>query len=212
MRLLKVMAAASVAALMGSSAMAANLVVNGDFEAGNTGFGSEFTFNTSNFAAGEYGIVTNPRAWNGNFRIFGDHTTGTSNMMIINGSQGTDDVVWSQTIAVTQNTDYDFSLWVQSAFSGSSDNQVRINGVDVGDVFADSFLDDWTFVTRQWNSGSATSAFIEIINLATGFGGNDFAFDDISFVGGSTAPVPVPAAALLFAPLAAVAAMRHRKG
>lgn len=211
MKLIQTLGAISAAVLLGSSAVAANLVVNGDFEAGDTGFGSDYGFATVNGSAAQYGIVTNPRAWNGAFREFGDHTTGTTNMMIVNGGTATDDVVWRQSIAVNPNTDYDFSLWVQNAFGGSSANQVRINGDFLGDPFADTFLDEWTEVTRQWNSGMATMALIEIVNVSNGFGGNDFALDDISFVGDAVAPVPVPAAALLFAPLAAGAAMRRQK-
>lgn len=195
----------------GSSALAANLVVNGDFESGNSGFSSDFLFTTSNSLPAQYTVGTNPRAWNRNLRSFGDNTTGSGNMMIVNGSQSAGDVVWRQSIAVNPGTSYDFSMFVRSAFSGSGDSQLRINGETIGDAFLDGDVSDWLEITRSWSSGLSSTALIEIINLGTAFGGNDFAFDDISFIAGDTSAIPVPGAALLFAPVAALAASRRRK-
>ncbi|NRA31236.1 MAG: hypothetical protein HRU11_13355 [Parvularculaceae bacterium] len=205
-----VIAVASVLAL-GGPALAANLIVNGDFEAGNTGFSSDYLFTTSNRNPAQYTVGTNPRAWNSNLRSFGDNTTGSTNMMIVNGSQSVGDVVWRQSVAVNPATSYDFSMFVRSAFSGSGDSQLRINGQTVGDPFLEDDVTDWLEIKRSWESGLSSIALIEIINLGTAFGGNDFAFDDISFLEGDTSAVPVPAAALLFVPLAAGVLLRSRK-
>src|SRR6202008_2603979 len=63
------------------------LVTNGDFSAGNTGFSSNYILGTGGSYgavsnAGTYSITTNPKLAHSNFAIFGDHTTGTGNMLV----------------------------------------------------------------------------------------------------------------------------------
>ncbi len=172
-----------------------NLVVNGDFEAGNTGFTSQYNAPStpppgnccgllSN--AGDYAITTNPNIVHTNFVNCVDVTaTGPGNMMVVNGSTIANTIVWAQTISVSPNTDYNFSAWVSSLENTNSINvshlQFFINGVQVGPIFQPSLTGcSWQQFFETWNSGIEISADISII-AQNSAGNNDFALDDISF-------------------------------
>ena len=63
-----------------------NLIVNGDFSAGNTGFQSQYTYNaTSVVNETVYTVGPNPADFSPYVASFGDHTSGSGLMMIVNG-------------------------------------------------------------------------------------------------------------------------------
>ncbi len=166
-----------------------NLVVNGDFSAGNTGFTSSYTYASgpsSVLLEGHYSVYDNPFSVHTGFTSFGDHTTGTGEMMIINGSPTPTDV-WCQTITVDPYTDYDFSAWIANCSSVTVGPDVptlqfKINGVLIGTpTVISSAPGVWTNFFSIWNSGAATTASICIYDLNTTASGNDFVLDDISF-------------------------------
>ncbi len=162
------------------------LVVNGDFSNGDQGFTSNYTSrpnNTPMLNEGEYSVATNPRSVHGGFSSFTDHTSGTGNMIVVNGSSNPNTSIWCQTITVQPNTDYDFSAWMASAHpSQPAILQFSINGNLLGNpVTLSSIPGRWTQFHIPWNSGTSTTATICIVNQNTAYGGNDFAIDDISF-------------------------------
>ncbi len=173
--------------------LSGDLVVNGKFSSGYTGFTSNYTIGTGGSYGqlsyeGTFAVVTNPAMVHSNFSSFGDHTTGSGNMMVCNGSTIANDVVWKQTISVTPNTNYNFSAWVASVMnlvSGSDAAQLQfsINGNLIGPVYYASLTaGQWTNFFVNWNSGSNTSAVIKIVDQNIGSpGSNDFALDDIFF-------------------------------
>jgi gliding motility-associated-like protein len=169
--------------LLTSQVIGNNLVTNADFTAGNTGFTSEYNYTTSNSAEGQYWIGPNASAWNGGMSNCGDHTSGSGNMMIINGSPVANARVWTQTIAVTPGTNYTFSTWIASMHSSNPARlQFAINGTNLGNnISASSTTCQWNRFSADWNSGSSTSATITVINNNTILDGNDFALDDIFF-------------------------------
>lgn len=164
------------------------LVVNGDFSTGATGFTSDYvpgfggTYGLLS-AAGTYAVSTNPQLTHVNFQSFGDHTTGNGNMLVVNGADVLGQNVWCQTVAVTPNTDYAFSAWLASAVSGSPAELVfTINGATIGTpLLAPWATGQWVNFYSVWNSGANTSATICITNQNSQDSGNDFALDDISF-------------------------------
>jgi gliding motility-associated-like protein len=172
------------------SLMPFNLVVNGDFSAGNTGFTSSYTYAGTGSSAlvpeGVYTVTTDPHLEHSGAVSFGDHTTGTGEMMAINGA-GTPISVWCETIPVLPNTDYNFSAWIanwSSADVGTGDPilQFMINGVLIGTpTTITSAPGVWVNFFTTWNSGTNTVATICIYDENTAAGGNDFALDDISF-------------------------------
>lgn len=173
-----------ICSLNTTKAQAVNLIINGDFEAGNVNFSTDYDFSNINSNEQQYTITSDPQLSNNAFDSFGDHTTGNSNMMVINGAVSPDQIVWQQTVSVLNNTVYDFSAWIASAFSVSPANlEFSINSVPIGSFVASTTTGLWQEFTSVWNSGSNTSAQITIVDTNLAFIGNDFTLDDISFQG-----------------------------
>lgn len=161
-----------------------NLIVNGDFSQGNVGFTSSY----ANYAGGignGYIIDTNAQIYNSQHSGF-DHTTGSGNYLIADAAPGTVDV-WCQTVAVTPNTLYDFSMWVNNIIRPTSNVadptlEVTINGIVLTNTGSIPEVPDvWVNRTAQWSSGVNTSATICIRAVAVSGQGHDFGLDDISF-------------------------------
>ncbi|MBQ3734961.1 MAG: gliding motility-associated C-terminal domain-containing protein, partial [Bacteroidales bacterium] len=168
-----------------------NVVVNGGFEAGYTGFTTDYNY------------VANPSQHNlgfGNFVINEDaHNVwplqhqygygGDGLFMIVDGASYPNATVWSQTVNVQPNTSYDFSAQIVSLCASDisvARLQFVVNGVQLGPIFeAPSTLYQWVKFHDFWNSGNDTVATITILNQNTNGQGNDFGLDDIVF-----APMP----------------------
>src|SRR5690242_43828 len=58
-------------------------ILNGDFESGNTGFTSGYTYATVD--QGTYFVSANPHSTYPSSLSFGDHTTGSGNMLTADG-------------------------------------------------------------------------------------------------------------------------------
>lgn len=168
-----------------------DLVTNGNFELGNTGFVSAYGFisqsaNTASggkglYPEGRYAVDKSAADYHGNFTGLGNG--GTGNFMIINGATISGQAVWKQTILVQPNTAYNFSTFISSVNESNPANlRFQINGVVLGpNITASTTRGRWSQFSAAWNSGSNTSAEIAIINDNTVAGGNDFGLDDISF-------------------------------
>ena len=168
-----------------------NVITNGDFSQGNTGFSTEYLFgpNTNGGQWGDlsdegtYAITTNPNFAHSNFANCSDHTNGFGNMYVANGSATAGLEVWCQSVIVIPNTTYEFSTWVTSVVSGTpAQLQFSINGNLLGPIYpAPAFTCGWEQFFETWDSGNNTNIEICIINQNTFASGNDFAIDDISF-------------------------------
>lgn len=177
-----------------------NIVTNGSFENGNTGFTSGYSYYTTNSNTwgvigqeGTYTINTNSANVHNNFGSYPclDHTygNGTGKCMYVNGAGSANTTVWQQVINVQPNTDHIFITWVATLAQGSSSTtselarlQFSINGQTIGNIFtAPSATAQWQQFYQIWNSGNSTTATIRILNQNTVNSGNDFAIDDISF-------------------------------
>jgi len=175
------------------------LVTNGDFSSGNTGFTNAYGYTTAPnglFPEGLYAVGADPTFFHSNF--WGrDHTTNSGNFLIVNGIGSPGVVVWQETVAVIPNTDYYFSAWAISlnTVPPYANLQFNVNNVLVGTTAPLSSRPDnnnppynWQRFYGNWNSGSSTTAVIQIVDLQTALGGNDFGLDDVSF--GTLAPIP----------------------
>ena len=160
-----------------------NLIINGNFSAGNTGFTSAYTYTTNLWPEATYCVGTNPQTFHSNFSPCGDHTTGNGNMMIVNAAGTPNVVVWQQTVPVVPGANYVFSCWLTSVHASSpAQLQFFVNGVQIGPVFgASATTCQWNMFFNTWFSGTATSAVISIRNQNTSLSGNDFAIDDLYF-------------------------------
>ena len=166
-----------------------NLITNGNFEAGNSGFTSDYQyFNPTNtaFLQKAYGVVSNPNAWEIGFTSCPDHTTGTGKMIVVDGSNVNigNNKFWKQTIPVSAGQNYTFSYWVQSLSAPNyASIVVKVNGVTIGTDSAPSVITcgNWVQYTYTWSSGVSTTAQISMEDTVFIAPGNDFAIDDIAF-------------------------------
>ncbi|REE08247.1 putative secreted protein (Por secretion system target) [Winogradskyella pacifica] len=189
--------------------IANELVTNGDFELGNTGFSSDYNYKEDLpglVPAGQgelyndsgnngYSITTNGQNVHDNFWGY-DHTTGSGNFMAVNG-HGSSLVVWSQDIIVEPNTAYYFSAWGMSMnWQNNTNNRAQLTfNVDGTNLGTAPILpnrsnnnapgaDNWQRFYGDWTSPNwpgPQTITIEIRNLNWRTSGNDFGIDDISF-------------------------------
>lgn len=159
------------------------LSINSSFNAGNSGFTNAYTYQSNLANPGNYYVGTNPAIHNPAFENCSDHTTGTGEMLIVNGTNGVNETVWEQNIPVIPNTDYLFTYWVLNVQNGTTTNlQSGINGNPYGTVTAiDSTGCQWIQLTETWNSGTNTTVDLSILTQPSTTPGNNFAIDDIYF-------------------------------
>ncbi len=190
--------------LLSTISFAQNLVSNGDFEAGNTGFTTTYvnvppaanpTPGPSHYAITDTAewykpIGGQPHPW----QPCTDHThlSGPGkNMMVMDAASVANQPLWCQTVYnIKPNTAYKFSTWVESVILIKEYGtpslpilQFKINGELLGQPF--KVTDDacnWSQFYEIWNSGNSTSADICIVNQNLEQKGNDLAIDDISLM------------------------------
>lgn len=178
-----------IATMLGLSALCCNpayadLIVNGDFSVGNSGFDSEYLYSPGNIKRAEtYDIVTDPAGFHGSATPFGDRTSGDGMMMAVNGSTTTDGYVWIQTVDVVPNKTYAFSIWISTWHPESPATlRIIINSSPISlDFVSPQTAGIWERHDATWHSQSSSTATISVVNISTQFIGNDFAMDDITF-------------------------------
>ncbi len=176
-----------------------NLVVNGGFEAGNTGFTSAYSlYSTGTLSEGFYAVTTDPQLVHSGMGRFADHTPGSGTLMMVVNGKTTQQTVWQETVVVSPNTTYQFAAFSASPNTVTPPPELRfeINGTAVGTLSVPPVTGQWAPFSANWNSGTATSAILKIINMNVAFYGNDFTLDDISF----TAVASFPSGTVSFAP------------
>ncbi len=198
MRILNFLMAFVFLAFITSKACGANLIVNGSFEQGYTGFSTTYSYVTSGTiidTQGRFAITTDPKILHPFMADYHDHTTGSGNMLVANGA-ATGGAIWEETISVTANTNYEFSFWASTANEYEPSNinpanlQYFINDVSLGTIELPTQYGLWVREFKTWNSEMASSATIRIVDADTAQWGNDFALDDITLT-------PEPATLLL---------------
>jgi len=155
-----------------------NSVVNGDFSSGNTGFTSEYNFNPNTnvdgLGQGSYNIDSQtPNLWSNCPPIDGL-------MMVVNAATVTNVEVYCTLVPVCPNTDYQLSTDVMNINNPPPILQFSANGSAIGSPITGGS----TCIPEQffaiWNSGSATSLEMCVVNQSTAASGNDFALDNVS--------------------------------
>ncbi|MCC5923421.1 MAG: hypothetical protein JJT77_06530, partial [Crocinitomicaceae bacterium] len=160
-----------------------NLVVNGHFEEGNTGFTSDLILGSygSSFLPGSYAVTFNPSLFNAGFQGTGSPNSG--NFLVVDGADQANQNIWCQTIPVSPNTYYEFEMELASMLAISpAILSVQINGTPLPNTFeAPNAMNVWEQHSEFWFSGASTSAQICIIGINLDITGNDFGIDNISF-------------------------------
>lgn len=179
----------------------AGLILNGDFEAGNTDFVSDYLFANGLGIGGQetFDLITNPSLHHPSGANYGDHTTGTGTMMAVNESLTPNVLIWSELISISPETTFNFTGWISSwTPSNPSVLDVRFNGSSIGTITAPSTTGIWSQFEFSWDSGTSTSALIELRNLTTADIGGDFSLDDLNLEGPQIAAVPEPSSIVIF--------------
>ncbi len=163
-----------------------NLVVNGSFSAGNTGFTSNYHYDTTlHTIIYPYTVGSDAANYNGWSQIY-DHTCGCpgGEYLLTNICNFPALECWNEGIPVKRNTYYTLSFWGVSIHNSSQASIiVFFNAAASGQksVFPDT-LGVWRHYTEGWCSGTDTSVYISIVNFNDFNGvGNAFGLDDISF-------------------------------
>ena len=168
--------------------LSANLLANGDFSRGATGFSTSLARGgTSLVNAGTYVVGTDPHTYHSGGASFGDHTTGSGDMLIVNGSIYPNVTVWRETIITTPGVEYSFSGWAASWATDGPDEgdispaepQVAVNGKSIASTTLPSTAGQWTAIYGTWVASSVRSTLI-LTDLNTSGAGNDSAYDDFS--------------------------------
>jgi len=157
-----------------------NLIVNPSFESGNTGFTTDYNYNSSLYIEGDYFVGTNPTATHHMFANCSAYDG--AHFMILNGSANYSQI-WCQTIAVEAYEKYKLSAWASSVISTSpAELQFAINGVNFGSILnLPSATCQWENLSDYWYADANITADICITNLNTASSGNDFVIDDLFF-------------------------------
>ena len=162
-----------------------NMVANGSFENGNTGFTSEYLFAPTRNADGQFGIVPNASQWYPGLNCINcrDHTNPpTGNMLVSDGSVIANRKIWNSNILVSTNTTYRISFWA-IAYDAIETAQLAlfINNRKSGEWSSTSSeIGSWKQFSTLWNSGSEGILNLDIRNLNITAINNRFSIDDIS--------------------------------
>lgn len=174
----------------GNIVVGGNLIVNGDFEMDNAGFGSSYGYVTPTTGAlypeGLYTVTSLASNVHGNFNSTPDKNVIGTKQMVINGNTTAGAVVWSQSVSVSTQANYEFTYWLQTVVNGTdpapSKLQLYVNGEMAGPIYtANPASGNWTQYVYNTSSGSNTILNLELINQTTAANGNDFALDSITF-------------------------------
>lgn len=193
----------SVTYTVSSSTSGSQNAVNWNFSSGNSGFGTQYIYSpTSIWNEGTYAVGSSANAVHPNFAAWGDHTTGTGNYMIINGSTSGIKTIWSQTVALPAGSSATLSLWMLTLATPAGQFRVKINGTVIGsNQTTPTTVGVWGNYTFPFTVPASGNAVVLIESVSTLLAGNDFGLDDIQFTYSCTAsaslnvqPYPVPLA------------------
>ena len=182
-----------------------NLIINGDFEMGNTGFYSDYQYIEPwenlppvgmHISPGQYSVVSFPRQVNSPWA----RCTYDGLMMVVDGaSSGKNTDVFKTEVDVKTDTWYAFSCEVSSiSNSPTISNVASLQFYINGETFTQIHHPDtanipgshgyyyttcrWKKIYQLWYSGSNTHISISLQNYNQASGGNDFAVDNLRFM------------------------------
>ncbi len=165
-----------------------NLFVNSAFEDSppNSGFTSQYVETTeTNLISGSYVITDTPnKGWGAAHLDIGDHTSGTGNMMVIDGSTSANDTLYKQTVVVSSGKSYVFSFWGINAHTLSpgtnpANLELVVNNISLGTY--ELIEMQWRIKFAFWRATFSGPVEVAIINRQINGLGNDFAIDDVEF-------------------------------
>jgi hypothetical protein len=186
---------AALPALMPLAAHAQNLLPNGTFELGNTGFASDYSFSSGgNCCEGQYTVRNNGSSFNGSFVNPPPSIPGSSLMMVINGSTVPNQRIWFASVSPLPGRTYRLSLNAATAVAGGPARlQWQLNGTLIG---SPTTLPDvsgtWITHSSTWTAPlTAAPALVAVRNLNTSTFPNDFYIDNLSMTIAACSPADI---------------------
>ena len=183
-----------------------------DFDTNLGGFIGTGNNNSSNYSvgtnSGNFQILTDPFTMNAaNFIHSGDHTTGTGNMMVVDGGNTSSQKVWfannSNSINVTAGTQYIFTYWIKNVNTNTTAPLANIqivkedgSGLSTVQTNLCPADNNWTKVTYTWTAVGSWVKFW-LLDAETNTTRNDFALDDLSL---TATPQPLAVSYSVFNP------------
>lgn len=167
--------------IVSSSVNVNSFVTNGNFSQGNTGFTSNYLYNpTTIWNEGTYAVGPNPNAVHPNFGTWGDHTTGTGNYMLVNGSTSSNQNLWMQTMTLPAGSQVSLSMWFLTFVSPPGSMQIYVNNQPIGNSFTSpNGTGIWVQRTRVFTVPPSGVCNVRLTTLSSSLAGNDFGLDDI---------------------------------
>ncbi|MSR57116.1 MAG: hypothetical protein EXS05_05530 [Planctomycetaceae bacterium] len=179
--------AATAANAVGSG----NQIKNGDFELGNTLFGSDLNYdadafgNNGEYNNNKYGIGTDPNVFFGSAPIK-DHTRndGTGQMLV--AAPNASNRVWFESVALQTDTLYTIDLFAARLTPQvPATLSIEVDGASIGTLTLSNYS-VWMPFHHTFELPSSTESSktvtVAIRDLETSDFGNDFALDDISLM------------------------------
>jgi hypothetical protein len=201
----RIVPSSTLAALLlalSSSVASANLITNGDFSAGNSGFNTGYALTKQtpqlfeNNLHGIYAVIPIGNVfgqasygdWN---NVTKDPSGGNGNVFVADGSTNPNTTVWQQSVTVTPNTNYVFSYYAAEISNACCSNAVFVPTIGTSTGAGQTLTGAWAQYSFTWNSGSNTTASLSLTDTNLSGGYNDFVLDDLSFQA-VTSAVPEP--------------------
>ncbi len=161
-----------------------NLIVNGGFEAGNSGFTSGYTFKVDLPNVNNEMIPENTYGVDDNINTYHPSMSGTGrsgNFLMVNGNTQSLKTVWSQSVNVIAGKQYQVSAWVQNLFpSAPAVLRFNVAGNQIG-TFSATGVAAWQEFSATFLATTNGPVDFTIVNSNLTKIGNDFGIDDISF-------------------------------
>ncbi|MCP9767537.1 hypothetical protein EGI22_06410, partial [Lacihabitans sp. LS3-19] len=147
-----------------------DLVVNGDFTSGNSGF-------TTDIPNNRYWVTDQSSDYFSGYS-FRDYT-GRGQMMTINSPTSSNQDMWQVTINVTAGNTYDLSAFVRSISSNNiSDLYWYVGGSQIGSAVS-AGVNTWNELATSFTATTSGNLVFSIRNNNTNNSGNDFALDNV---------------------------------
>ena len=166
-----------------------NLIVNGAFGMGNTGFVSDYVYG-NDYNPGTYVIGPEPCEVPGHWfdwQCFPPHNG--SLMFIANGANYVSQTAWTETVTVDPETKYLVSFWaatLNTSITSPAQLVLQINGEVAGQITLPDQSPitggSWVQLEISWPSGDSSSAVVAIFDENTATDANDFVLDDLKFL------------------------------
>lgn len=182
-----------------------NLVVNGDFEDGDTGFTTGIgcswndpactCHNNTYSELNQYYVGGSPSEASpcgGSFQpTWSDSPHSGNSFLMVDGDGDNVPIVWEQDIVVQDSSYYYFETWITTLGNAPdltklADLRFYIDGVEMTEnINAPSTTNTWVNYTQLWysgnTSGTITIQIIDVQPISAGENGDDFGLDDITF-------------------------------